>query len=630
MKSITLVFDDNLTEQVQEKVIPLFGSHLKITVPFSKCKTFEFGENDFLVFYVSDQQFRDIIDSIIEKHWKIGFLPHTKLLEVSQGFGISSNLEIAVENILETEETVEMDMLYANDQPVFNSMVIGNTFSLLHAGDLGKTGFLKYFLRIKRFLSSLKRAHLHDLSISWSNYAGEMKEKALDTAALGMVVVQHGKSSLLSRRLLEDSDPNDGMMNCLILAPKSILEVIKFGFNNIFKSSKNQKLPNYVAHLKTDKIKISSRRNIDFAIDNILISSKEIILEVKPKLLNVVPGKFLETNKEVKSSKIFKTQNLPQGELRYELLKKRLPLTNHATTEEFKWLFTILRENSKLSSSYLVLMALSTLIAAFGLFGNSSPVIIGAMILAPLMSPIISLSMGVLRQEQKLIKDSLMTIAFGLLVGYAFAVLITWITPLKTPNSEIIARIKPNLLDLGVAAVSGVAGAYAHAKKEVAKTLAGVAIAVALVPPLAVSGIGLGWGDWPIFLGALLLLGTNLAGMVLAGALTFLFLGFSPFHLAKKGLLISMFFVLLISAPLGFGFSRMVKENKLIQELSGKEIEQGKLRNVNVIQMRPMRISLTVVSDSPLDLVELKAVKDQVEKIVGGEVELELTVAIRY
>lgn len=408
------------------------------------------------------------------------------------------------------------------------------------------------------------------------------------------------------------------------------MEVIKFGFNNIFKSSKNQKLPNYVAHLKTDKIKISSRRNIDFAIDNILISSKEIILEVKPKLLNVVPGKFLETNKEVKSSKIFKTQNLPQGELRYELLKKRLPLTNHATTEEFKWLFTILRENSKLSSSYLVLMALSTLIAAFGLFGNSSPVIIGAMILAPLMSPIISLSMGVLRQEQKLIKDSLMTIAFGLLVGYAFAVLITWITPLKTPNSEIIARIKPNLLDLGVAAVSGVAGAYAHAKKEVAKTLAGVAIAVALVPPLAVSGIGLGWGDWPIFLGALLLLGTNLAGMVLAGALTFLFLGFSPFHLAKKGLLISMFFVLLISAPLGFGFSRMVKENKLIQELSGKEIEQGKLRNVNVIQMRPMRISLTVVSDSPLDLVELKAVKDQVEKIVGGEVELELTVAIRY
>ena len=194
----------------------------------------------------------------------------------------------------------------------------------------------------------------------------------------------------------------------------------------------------------------------------------------------------------------------------------------------------------------------------------------------------------------------------------------------------MIARIRPNLLDLGVAAASGVAGAYAHAKKEVAKTLAGVAIAVALVPPLAVSGIGLGWGDWPIFFGALLLLGTNLAGMVLAGALTFLFLGFSPFHLAKKGLFISMLLVLVISTPLGFGFSRMVKENKLIQELSGRDIEQGKLRNVNVIQISPMRISLTVVSDAPLDLIELKAVKDQVEEILGEEVELELTVAIRY
>ena len=629
MKSITLVFDDNLTEQVQEKIIPLFGSHLKITVPFSKCKTFEFGESDFLVFYVSDQQFRDIIDSIIEKHWKIGFLPHPKLLEVSQGFGISSNLEIAVENILETEGTVEIDMLYASGQPVFNSMVIGNTFSLLHAGDLGKTGFLKYYLRVKRFLGSLKRAHLHDLSINWSNDADEMKEKALDTAALGMVVVQHGKSSLLSRRLLEDSDPNDGMMNCLILAPKSIWEVVKFGFYNIFKSSKNQKLPNYVAHLKTDKIQISSKKNIDFAVDNILISSKEIILEVKPKLLNVVPGKFLETNKEVKSSKIFKTQNLPQGELRLELLRKSLPLTNHATTEEFKWLFTILRENSQLSSSYLVLMAISTVIATFGLFGNSSPVIIGAMILAPLMSPIISLGMGVLRQDQKLISDSFKTIGFGMALGYIFAIIITWFTPLNTMNGEILARIRPNLLDLGVAAASGVAGAYAHAKKEIAKTLAGVAIAVALVPPLAVSGIGFGWGNWSVFWGALLLLGTNLAGMVLAAALTFLILGFSPFRLARKGLFISLVFVALISAPLAFGFSEMVKENRIIQDLSGKEISQGVIREVGVIQVKPLRLSVTIVSDTPLDINELAAIKKEISEVVKQNVEIELSVAIK-
>jgi uncharacterized membrane protein len=235
-----------------------------------------------------------------------------------------------------------------------------------------------------------------------------------------------------------------------------------------------------------------------------------------------------------------------------------------------------------------------------------------------------------LRQNERLIKESLLTIGYGLLVGYVFAVLITWLTPLNTPNSEIVARIRPNLLDLGVAAASGVAGAYAHSKKEVAKTLAGVAIAVALVPPLSVSGIGLGWGDWSVFFGALLLLATNLAGMVLAAALTFLFLGFSPFRLARKGLLISLFFVALISAPLGFGFSRMVKENKIIQRLSGVEIAQGKLRDVRIIQMQPMRISLTIVSEKPLDYTELSVVKNEIQKIVGEEFELELSVGIMF
>lgn len=630
MKSITLIFDDELTEEVNKKVIPLFENNLKITVPYSKCKDFAFGENEFLVFYVSDQQFRDLIGLVIEKHLKMGFLPHPRFEEVAQGFGVSSSLEVAVENILQTEETVEMDVLYANGQPVFNSMAIGNTFSLLHAGDLGKKGFLKYFLRLKRFFSSLKRARLHDLKLNWSTDSSEKREKDLETAILGMVVVQHGKSSILSRRVLEDSDPNDGMMNCLMLAPQSIWEVLKFGLYNIFKPAKSQKLPSYVAHLKTDKVYVSSRENIDFAIDNILISAKEIVLEVKPKQINAVPGNFLQTKKEVDTNRIVKVQNLPQGELRYELLQRSLPLTNHATAEEFKWLFTILRENSRLNSSYLVLMALATIIATFGLFGNSTPVIIGAMILAPLMAPIISLAMGVLRQDQNLIKNSFITIGVGMALGYVFAILITWFTPLNSLNSEILARIRPNLLDLGVAAASGMAGAYAHAKKEIAKTLAGVAIAVALVPPLAVSGIGFGWGDWSVFWGALLLLGTNLAGMVLAAALTFSVLGFSPFRLAQKGLMISLVFVALISAPLALGFTEMVKENKLVQRLSGREIKQGKLRDIHVLQMNPMRLSMTVVSESPLDIHELEEVKQEIEAIVGEEIEIELSVAIKF
>jgi uncharacterized hydrophobic protein (TIGR00271 family) len=628
MKSITLIFDQNREEEVDEMILPLFENNIKIKIAYKDFRNFEFSETDFFVCYLSDEQLREFLEEIIENHRKIGFLPHPQMKEGRQGFGISSNLEVAVDNILQTEEVLEVDVLLANGKPVLNKLIIGNTFSLMYGSGVKAGFFAKLYGRMRNFFRSFRKVKLHPYTISWSTGSEEDKEKSIETAALGMVVVQHGKSSILSRRIIEDSNPNDGLMHCLVLAPKSVWEIIKFGFYSIFKSKSRSSLPDYVAHIKTDKIRISSEKSVNFAVDEVLLSAKEIELESLPKALGIVPGSLLETKKDVEKKRVFKVQNLPSGELKSELLNRFLPFTNHATTEEFKWLFSVLRENSQVSQSYLVLMSLSTIIATFGLFGDSSPVIIGAMILAPLMSPIISLSMGVLRQEEKLIKESLKTIAYGLAISYVFAILITWLTPLNSANSEILARIRPNLLDLGIAAASGVAGAYAHAKKEIAKTLAGVAIAVALVPPLAVSGIGLGWGDWPVFWGALLLLGTNLAGMVLAAAMTFLLLGFSPFRLARKGLLISLFFVALISAPLGFGFSKMVKENKLIQRLSAAEIPQGKFRDVRVIRMQPMRISLSIISEKPLDFEELNLVKNKIQDIVGQEVEVELSVGI--
>lgn len=628
MKSIILIFDQRKQKEVDNQIIPLLGDKLRESVEYKDHKKFEFSEEDFLVCYLSDEQLHEFIEEIVEHHWKIGFLPHPEMKEGRQGFGVSSKLEVAAKNIMDSEELLEVDLLLANGKPVLNKLIIGNTFSLMYGSGL-ETGVLrKIAARFRMFLKSFQKVKLQPYSISWNTKSGSEMDQGVDTAALGMVVVQHGKSSMLSRRIIEDSNPNDGMMHCLVLAPKSIWEIIKFGFYSVFKSKLKNSLPDYVAHIKTDRIVIKSDTPINYAADELLLSAKEIELIVKSKALAIIPGTLLDSQKEVEKNRVFKVQNLPKGELKNELLNRFLPFTNHATTEEFKWLFSILRENSQVSQSYLVLMALSTIIATFGLFGNSSPVIIGAMILAPLMSPIISLAMGVLRQNERLIKESLLTIGYGLLVGYIFAVLITWLTPLNTPNSEIVARIRPNLLDLGVAAASGVAGAYAHSKKEVAKTLAGVAIAVALVPPLSVSGIGLGWGDWSVFFGALLLLATNLAGMVLAAALTFLLLGFSPFRLAKKGLLISLFFVALISAPLGFGFSKMVKENKIIQRLSGAEISQGKLRDVRVIRMQPMRISLRIVSEKPLDYDELNAVKNEIQEIVGQEVEVELAVGL--
>jgi uncharacterized hydrophobic protein (TIGR00271 family) len=627
MKGITLVYDEAWADEARERIISLFAQHLKIIIAFKSDLKVEIGHDDFIVTYLSDEQLKDFLPIAIEKNWKIGFLPHPGMLHARQGFGVSPSLDDAIGNILNTESAQKIDMLMANGRPVFNTVVIGQSLSVM-SGSPAPTETKRKLGRAKSFFELFKRVSLQKYTIEYKEKGGGEKE-VINTAALGMVVVQHGKSTLLSRRIIEDSFVNDGMMHSLILAPESVAGLLEFGILSLFRSKRNPKLPPFAAHIKTGKIKVLSDQPMDLSIDGALMSAKEVELEVVPKIIQIVPGIYLDTEAKGSNKEVFKTQSLPRGEKRDELVKGPLPFINHATTDEFKDLFTTLRENSKPSSSYLVLMFLSTFIATLGLFSNSSPVIIGAMILAPLMAPIISLSMGVLRQDQQLVRYSLKSIGLGLLLGYLCAVLITLVTPLHILNVEIMARTRPNLLDLGVAVGSGMAGAYAHSKKEVTQTLAGVAIAVALVPPLAVSGIGLGWLNWSVFSGALLLLTTNLSGMVLAAAITFLFLGFSPFRLARKGLLVSLILVVLVSAPLAFGFSRMVQETNIVQHLSGQRIDNMIIRNVEVRQFNPLRLSLRIVTERPMTEEDLTEVKREIEALLGEEVELEITMGIK-
>ncbi|WP_158858264.1 DUF389 domain-containing protein [Lunatibacter salilacus] len=622
MKSIVLLFDEKEIEQVEEVIVPALQEQLKLKLPFNNDLIVELGMEDFVLTYLSDDQLKELLPIAMENNWRLGLLPHPKMVQARQGFGVEGKLKSSLEHLLAVEESMDIDLLMANGRPVFNSLVIGESFSIM-TGSIQETAWGKFWERIGYLFGFFRvlRAHLFTL---------EMKDrKPLNTACLGMVIVQHGQSSLLSRRVLEDSYINDGRMHVIALAPRSITGLLWFGITSLFRLQKSNQLPPFAGHIKTGSIKILSDEPISYTLDGTLLSSQELELEVLPKVIRIVPGKYLSVEKTPSVKDVYKVEILPRGEARDELVGRPLPFINHASTEEFKELLTVLRANAKASSSFLVLMVLSTFIATLGLFGNSSPVIIGAMILAPLMAPIISMAMGVLRQDRKLIVGSFQAILWGMSFAYLCAVFITWLTPLNIPNDEIMARVRPNLLDLGVAVGSGVAGAYAHAKEEVAKTLAGVAIAVALVPPLAVSGIGLGWGDWGIFSGALLLLMTNLAGMVLAAAMAFLFLGFSPFRLARKGILYALFIVGLISMPLFFGFMDMVKEKAVISELNGHRIENVILRDISVRQVRPLRLAIKLVSEENLDQQQILKIKEEIESLLEEEVELEVTVGLK-
>ena len=274
-------------------------------------------------------------------------------------------------------------------------------------------------------------------------------------------------------------------------------------------------------------------------------------------------------------------------------------------------------------------MALSTLLASVGLFASSAPVIIGAMILAPLMAPIISLSMALARQDPSLLTASATTLCIGILVSLGFSSFASFIIPMEIVTPEIAARLSPSLLDLGVAVISGIAGAYAHARVDAAKSLAGVAIAVALVPPLAVTGIGIGWLDLHVAWGALLLFLTNLAGIVFAAALTFLALGFAPFTRAKKGLTIAFIGVALVSIPLIFSFMRLSDEAAIMQQLEGKKIGEVVIREVHARALQPVEISVKLMTPTTLTTAKLDLIKQTIESQLQQKVILEAQVIIR-
>ncbi len=222
-------------------------------------------------------------------------------------------------------------------------------------------------------------------------------------------------------------------------------------------------------------------------------------------------------------------------------------------------LYRRLRESTHADVDFYIRMSLSATIAALGLLLNSAAVIIGAMLVAPLMSAILAIGLGVTMGDGRLVRRAIVRVAQGAAVGIGLSMIVAWIDPLATMTPEVLARTRPTLLDLGVALASGFAGGYAISRKDVQEALPGVAIAVALVPPLAVTGISLALGEWKAAAGALLLYLTNMISIAGAGGMIFLLVGFRPrvwstLHLRVfwRGLLSMIILFTFLLVPLGW------------------------------------------------------------------------------
>lgn len=174
--------------------------------------------------------------------------------------------------------------------------------------------------------------------------------------------------------------------------------------------------------------------------------------------------------------------------------------------------------DARLDKKFLLLIILSSAIATLGLLQSSAAVVIGAMLVSPLLGPIMGIGFGLATLESNLIKRALVTMAAGMAVAILVAMLIIWISPIQDVTPELRARTQPTLLDLGVAVVGGVAGVYAIMRK-LSGVMVGVAIATALVPPLSTVGFGLATGRPDFALGAALLFLTNTLAIAFAATI---------------------------------------------------------------------------------------------------------------
>jgi len=174
--------------------------------------------------------------------------------------------------------------------------------------------------------------------------------------------------------------------------------------------------------------------------------------------------------------------------------------------------------DARLDRKFLLLIILASMIATLGLLQSSTAVVIGAMLVSPLMGPIMGVGFGLATLEHNLIRRSLVTLAAGTAVAILVAALIIWLSPISDVTPELRARTQPTLLDLGVAVVGGIAGVYAIMRK-LSGVMVGVAIATALVPPLSTVGFGLVTGRPDFALGAALLFLTNTLAIAFAATI---------------------------------------------------------------------------------------------------------------
>jgi uncharacterized hydrophobic protein (TIGR00271 family) len=220
---------------------------------------------------------------------------------------------------------------------------------------------------------------------------------------------------------------------------------------------------------------------------------------------------------------------------------------------------------------FAVLIVLSTMIATFGLVADSVAVVIGAMLVAPLMTPILGMAVSIVLTESRRLVTSGLTVLGGaagaILVAFLISVFAAGSLTATSLPGEVMSRTSPGLVDLGIAVAAGLTGGYLLVDQKAAASAAGVAIAVALVPPLATVGICASVGAWADSLGALLLFSTNFVAIVLSASAVIVVARIVPagflrarFRELRLGFAATFAAVVVVAIPLGIHTANVIQQ----------------------------------------------------------------------
>ncbi len=579
-------------ELYDETLLPLLRQKTGLSfvkLEFKKHRI-EYEPGSLLIVLAKDSSLSSWLYRMRSRHVSILILPNDANPMAKSSYALPSTYEEALE-LLSTNCKITRHIIAIGEEVLLQKAVVGDESWLESASKI------KIVLSLIRHITSLR---LFPVTI-------QTETKRFQSALFLMETSEEAYMHQIRPTFFLDNPNLCERVTSVLYAPQSIIEAIKLRL--FFAFHKKKGLPHGIGTIKSGTFTLSSDQEFAITYNGKHHTSDNVCFRHIQTQFELYTGWKECASGDIKES--IRIEHIPTKPDMIEFFSKiTLPLLPIASEEAFAELFKKIRQNANMSATYLFLLIISVLMAAIGLFQDSSPTIIGAMILAPLMGPLLSFSMGSLRFDQSLIKSSLFTILLSILLGLALSALLTHFIPIHHLTEQMSLRTHPTLLDLGVAILAGLAAGYGMANSQVGESLAGVAIAVALIPPLCVAGIGLGWQDLTMFSNAFLLFLTNIIGIVFAAGLMFYLLGFASKRYVSAALAIKLLMVAIIALPLYIATTmQMQKEflyETIVQSVPGTMVEK-------IVEMRERQLVYIdiLAKDKDIAIEKLKELKEK-------------------